>query len=153
MAMSQRANINVQGGGSRATYYMSIQANHDSGLLNTRKVYSYNNNINNWSYNFQNNIKYKLTSTTTVDLRMNAQIRNNQGPNYNTSDLFNMALTTNPINFPVTFPAQEGDTHIRFGNAILSGDNLRTNPYAYMLSSYKQTQKNTLNTNSVQNNF
>lgn len=146
MAMSQRANINVQGGGSRATYYMSIQANHDSGLLNTRKVYSYNNNINNWSYNFQNNIKYKLTSTTTVDLRMNAQIRNNQGPNYNTSDLFNMALTTNPINFPVTFPAQEGDTHIRFGNAILSGDNLRTNPYAYMLSSYKQTQENTLNT-------
>lgn len=146
MAMSQRANINVQGGGSRATYYMSIQANHDSGLLNTRKVYSYNNNINNWSYNFQNNIKYKLTSTTTVDLRMNAQIRNNQGPNYNTSDLFNMALTTNPINFPVTFPAQEGDTHIRFGNTILSGNNLRTNPYAYMLSSYKQTQENTLNT-------
>lgn len=77
---------------------------------------------------------------------MNAQIRNNQGPNYNTSDLFKMALTTNPINFPVTFPAQEGDTHIRFGNAILSGTNLRTNPYAYMLSSYKQMQENTLNT-------
>ena len=123
MAMSQRANINVQGGGSRATYYMSIQANHDSGLLNTRKVYSYNNNINNWSYNFQNNIKYKLTSTTTVDLRMNAQIRNNQGPNYNTSDLFNMALTTNPINFPVTFPAQEGDTvHFAVSEDVVVGD-------------------------------
>lgn len=146
MALSQRANINVQGGGSKATYYMSIQANHDSGLLNTKKVYSYNNNINNWAYNFQNNIKYKLTSTTTVDLRMNAQIRNNQGPNYNTSTLFNYTLTTNPINFPVTFPAQEGDTHVRFGNAILSGSNLRTNPYAYMLSSYKQMQENTLNT-------
>ena len=146
MAMSQRANINVQGGGSKATYYMSIQANHDSGLLNTKKVYSYNNNINNWSYNFQNNIKYKLTSSTTVDLRMNAQIRNNQGPNYDTSELFNMTLTTNPINFPVTFPAQDGDTHIRFGNSILSGENLRTNPYAYMLSSYKQMQENTLNT-------
>lgn len=146
MALSQRANINVSGGGSKATYYMSIQANHDSGLLNTKRVYSYDNNINNWSYNFQNNIKYKLTSTTTVDLRMNAQIRNMQGPNYAPSDLFNMTLTTNPINFPVTFPAQEGDTHIRFGNAVLSGENLRVNPYAYMLTSYKQTQENTLNT-------
>lgn len=146
MAMSQRANINVQGGGSKATYYMSIQANHDSGLLNTKKVYSWDNNINNWSYNFQNNIKYKLTSSTTVDLRMNAQIRNNQGPNYNTTDLFAMTLSSNPINFPVTFPAQEGDTHVRFGNSILSGSNLRTNPYAYMLSSYKQYQENTLNT-------
>lgn len=146
MAMSQRANINVQGGGSKATYYMSIQANHDSGLMNTKKIYSWDNNINNWSYNFQNNIKYKLTSSTTVDLRMNAQIRNNQGPNYNTTDLFAMTLSSNPINFPVTFPAQEGDTHVRFGNSILSGSNLRTNPYAYMLSSYKQYQENTLNT-------
>lgn len=146
MAMSQRANINVQGGGSKATYYMSIQANHDSGLLNTKKVYSWNNNINNWSYNFQNNIRYKLTSTTTVDLRMNAQIKNEQGPNYNPKDLFTMTLSSNPINFPVTYPAQEGDTHIRFGNSILTGENLRTNPYAFMLSSYKQYQTNVLNT-------
>lgn len=146
MAMSQRANVNVQGGGSKATYYMSIQANHDTGLLNTKKIYSYNNNINNWAYNFQNNIKYKLTPTTTVDLRMNAQIRNNQGPYYSPNDLFAMTLTANPINFPVTFPAQEGDTHVRFGSAYLSGTYVRTNPYAYMLTSYKQYQENTLNT-------
>lgn len=86
MAMSQRANINVSGGGSKATYYMSIQANHDTGLLNTKKFYSFNNNINNWSYNFQNNIRYKLTRSTTIDLRMNAQISNNNGPQYNPAD-------------------------------------------------------------------
>ena len=28
---NQRANVNVQGGGSRVTYYMSLQANHDTG--------------------------------------------------------------------------------------------------------------------------
>ena len=32
--MNQRANINVTGGGSRITYYMSLQANHDTGMLN-----------------------------------------------------------------------------------------------------------------------
>lgn len=146
MNMNQRANVNISGGGSKASYYMSLQANHDTGLLNTEKVYSYNNNINNIGYNFQNNISYKVTSTTKVDLHMNAQIRNKKGPNYNTSDLFALMRSSNPISFPVTFPAQEGDEHIRFGNAIWSGSNLRTNPYAYMLSSFKEANENTLNT-------
>lgn len=146
MNMNQRANVNISGGGSKASYYMSLQANHDTGLLDTKKVYSYNNNINNWGYNFQNNISYKITSTTKIDLHMNAQIRNKKGPNYSTSDLFAQMLYCNPINFPVTFPAQPGDTHIRFGNAIWTGSSVRTNPYAYMLSSFKEYNENTLNT-------
>lgn len=77
---------------------------------------------------------------------MNAQIRNKKGPNYSTSDLFAQMLYCNPINFPVTFPAQPGDTHIRFGNAIWTGSSVRTNPYAYMLSSFKEYNENTLNT-------
>lgn len=146
MNMNQRANVNISGGGSKASYYMSLQANHDTGLLDTKKVYSYNNNINNWGYNFQNNISYKITSTTKIDLHMNAQIRNKKVPNYSTSDLFAQMLYCNPINFPVTFPAQPGDTHIRFGNAIWTGSSVRTNPYAYMLSSFKEYNENTLNT-------
>ena len=146
MNMNQRANVNISGGGSKASFYMSLQANHDTGLLDTKKVYSYNNNINNWGYNFQNNISYKITSTTKIDLHMNAQIRNKKGPNYSTSDLFAQMLYCNPINFPVTFPAQPGDTHIRFGNAIWTGSSVRTNPYAYMLSSFKEYNENTLNT-------
>ena len=146
MNMNQRANVNISGGGSKASYYMSLQANHDTGLLDTKKVYSYNNNINNWGYNFQNNISYKITSTTKIDLHMNAQIRNKKGPNYSTSDLFAQMLYCNPINFPVTFPAQPGDTHIRFGNAIWTGSSGRTNPYAYMFSSFKEYNENTLNT-------
>jgi len=146
MNMNQRANVNISGGGSKASYYMSLQANHDTGLLDTKKVYSYNNNINNWGYNFQNNISYKITSTTKIDLHMNAQIRNKKGPNYSTSDLFAQMSYCNPINFPVTFPVQPGDTHIRFGNAIWTGSSVRTNPYAYMLSSFKEYNENTLNT-------
>ena len=72
--LNQRANVNVQGGGSRVRYYMSLQANHDTGLLDAPSDYYYNPNINNWEYNFQNNISYKLTNTTTIDMRMIAQI-------------------------------------------------------------------------------
>lgn len=40
MTMNQRANVNVQGGGSKVSYYMSLQANHDTGMLNTPQNYS-----------------------------------------------------------------------------------------------------------------
>lgn len=105
--MSQRANVNLQGGGSRVSYYMSLNVNHDSGLLDSPQIYSFNNNINNLSYNFQNNLQVKVTPTTKIRLNMNAQIQNRKGPNYKTQDLFIMTHTANPIFFPATLPAQK----------------------------------------------
>lgn len=146
MAMSQRANVNLQGGGSRVSYYISLNVNHDSGLLDSPQIYSFNNNINNLSYNFQNNLQVKVTPTTKIRLNMNAQIQNRKGPNYKTQDLFIMTHTANPIFFPATLPAQKGDKHMRFGNAILSNATLRTNPYAHMASSFKQVDENMMHT-------
>ena len=142
---NQRANVNVQGGGSRVTYYMALQANHDTGLLDAPDYY-YNPNIDNWEYNFQNNISYKLTNTTTVDLRMMAQIGNKKGPNYSTSDLYKIVMQTNPVAFPAYFPAEGDDEHIRFGNAEIKSGVYGQNPYAYMMSSFKEANYNTLNT-------
>ena len=145
MCINQRANVNVQGGGSRVTYYMSLQANHDTGLLDAPNYY-YSPNINNWEYNFQNNISYKLTNTTTVDLRMMAQIGNKKGPNYSTSDLYKIVMQANPVAFPAYFPSEDGDEHIRFGNAEIKSGVYGQNPYAYMMSSFKEGNYNTLNT-------
>lgn len=142
---NERANVNISGGGSRITYYMSIQANHDTGMLDAPKTYSYDTNINRWNYIFQNNLKYTLTPTTKVGLRMNAQIGHLKGPNYSTSTLFSNARAVAPVLFPATYPAQEGDSHIRFGNQIVSGNELYTNPYAQMLSVFKEENYNTLN--------
>ena len=125
---------------------MSFNVSHDSGLLDTPRLYSFNKHINNLSYNFQNNVQVKITPTTKIRLNMNAQIRNKKGPNFSTKDLFYMTYSANPIFFPATLPAQEGDTHVRFGNAILSNATLRTNPYAYMTSSFKQSDENMLHT-------
>lgn len=145
MAMNQRVNVNISGGGSRVTYYMSLNVNHDTGLIDSPKIYSWNNNIDRMMYNFQNNISYKLTSSTKIDLNMNAQLQNWKGPNYSTPDLFKMTLVTDPVSFPAYYPSQEGDTHVRFGNAYRNNTQLYTNPYAYMSSSFKQTDGNTLN--------
>ena len=83
--MNQRANINISGGGNRATYYMSLNFNHDTGIVNAPSDYYFNNNIRNYNYNFQNNISYKLTSSTTVDLHLNAQMGSRRGPAEGTS--------------------------------------------------------------------
>ncbi len=126
---NQRANVNLQGGGSRVTYYMSLQANHDTGLLDAPKNYFYNTNIDNWEYNFQNNISYKVTNTTTIDLRMMAQIGNRQGPGYSVSDMYQTVMRTNPVAFPAYFPSQEGDGgFIRFGNGEIKPNVLGSQP-------------------------
>ena len=146
MALTHRANLNVQGGGDKTTYYMSVQANHDEGLVKTKKLYSWDNSISRWSYNFQNNITYKLTPSTKIELRMNAQIRKHLGGNYNNSGLFGKLLDSNPVNFPVMFPAQPGDTHIRYGSSVITGTSYRENVFATMNTSFREERQNTLNT-------
>lgn len=139
MSMSQRANINVSGGGSKANYYLSLQANHDTGVLNTQKLYSFDNNVNVWSYTFQSNIDYKLTPSTKIELRMNAQLHNSGGPAKSTTDLFAEMLQANPVNFPAYYPSSAnpaGTDHMLFGNAYYTGDVLYTNPYADLLTTY-----------------
>lgn len=147
MTMNQRANVNVQGGGSRVTYYLGLQANHDTGLLKVPQTHSFDNNINRWLYVFQNNISYKLTNTTKVDLKMNAQIGRFKGPGTSTSELFRYTYLANPINFPAFYPAQEGDTHVRYGSEWLTEGSTRLiNPYAEMCKSFKEQNSSTLNT-------
>lgn len=143
---NQRANINVQGGGSRVTYYMSLQGNHDTGLLDAPS-YFYDVNINNMEYNFQNNISYKVTNTTTLDLRMMAQIGTLKGPNYSTSNLYQSVMMANPVAFPAFFPQEEGDEgFIRFGTSEIKPGSFGQNPYQYMMSSFSESNYNTLNT-------
>jgi TonB-linked SusC/RagA family outer membrane protein len=144
--MDQRANVNISGGGSRATYFMSMQVNHNTGLLNVPDNSSISNNINQFDYIFQNNISYKLSSSTKVDLRINTQITNSKGPASSTSSLFYDTYNTDPVSFPAFYTVQEGDKHIRYGNNYISGNELNTNPYAAMLSSFRQSNTNTVNT-------
>ncbi len=152
MAMRQRANVNVSGGGSKVRYYMSLDFQHEDGLLNTSKNYSWNNNLNIYNYTFQNNIAYKLTPTTTIEMNMNAQIRQSTGPNLNDDkvvaplkDVFAYILRTNPVVFPVSYPSYEGDEFIRYG-AVRRAEVMQENPYALLNSGYGQNNENTINT-------
>lgn len=145
--MNQRAHISIQGGGNKVTYFMSLQMNHNTGMLNGNPdgPHMFNTNIQQMGYTFQNNISYKVTNTTTLDLHLNAQINQNKGPRESTQDIFGSVYTANPVDFPAFFPAQEGDNHIRFGNKLMQSGTRKTNPYAGLLDDYAETNSNTLN--------
>ena len=145
LSLSQRANVNVSGGGSRVTYYMSLQMNHDGGILQIPKNYSFNNNYNRFLYTFQNNIGYQLTPSTKLTLRMNAQIGNTKAPNISAADIFQHVQTNNPVTFPAIYPAAEGDTHLKFGSTVMSAGRYFNNPYAMMLNSYREDNSSKMN--------
>lgn len=146
MAMRQKAGVNVSGGGSKVKFYVAVEMLHEDGHYNTEKLYSWNNNLQNWNYTFQNNLAFKLTPSTTVSLNMNAQIRQNTRPNVNAVDLFNYTLTYNPTLFPATYPAREGYDHVLYGTYELAGGQFMTNPYAQLNTSFYQANQNTINT-------
>ena len=142
--MNERANINIQGGGSHVTYYMSLQLNHDSGMLNVPKNYSLDNNHNQMRYIFQNNLQYKVTNSTTLGLRMNAQISNLKSPNTSSDAIFKEIYKNNPVLYPAVFP-DDGCGHMKFGSEFISSGSYYTNPYANMLNSFKEANENKLN--------
>lgn len=81
-----------------------------------------------------------------------AQIGNMQGPNYNIgNDLYKRVMRTNPGGFPAYFPQRWGTTVSRFGGAEIKPGVLGTNPYEYMMCSFKEVNFNTLNTSLALN--
>ena len=106
-SFSQRANFNIRGGSKRVDYFMSVGVKHSDGNLRpiSKNFFSYNNNINVINYDFVNNLNIKATSTTKISLGMNLSIKDWKGPNSNVNDLFGLSKISNPVDFPVYFPA------------------------------------------------
>lgn len=106
-SFSQRANFNIRGGSKRVDYFMSVGVKHSDGNLRpiSKDFFSYNNNINVINYDFVNNLNIKATSTTKISLGLNLSIKDWKGPNSNVNDLFGLSKISNPVDFPVYFPA------------------------------------------------
>ena len=60
-------------------------------------------------YNFQNNINAKLSNSSKLSLRLNVQLRDMTTPNQGVGAIFNNAMNTSPVEFPVYFP-DDGET-------------------------------------------
>lgn len=150
MAFSERANINIRGGKKSVHYFMSAAVKRDGGNLKSlsKDYFSYNNSISVIRYDFVNNLDVDVTKTTKVSLGLNASIRNWNGPTQNANEIFNLARTASPIDFPIIFPAQENDTHLRWGG--MSGGTYNggyRNPIAEYVKGYRSNDQSTFQAN------
>ncbi|MDR0505928.1 MAG: TonB-dependent receptor [Dysgonamonadaceae bacterium] len=141
-----KANINVSGGGNVAKYYVSAGYDHETGLLNVDNRSNFNNNIGIDRFNIRSNVVFKLTSTTTLDTRIQGRFERYNGPYHATTDIYNMIMASNPVDFPAVYEPDKANLftkHTLFGNAFISGGMMQ-NPYAEMVMGYQNRDDNTI---------
>jgi TonB-linked SusC/RagA family outer membrane protein len=138
---NQRYNLNVNGGGKIARYYIAAAYSRDNGIIKMDQRNNFNSNIQIDRYVLRSNINVDLTSTTEAIVRLNGSFDDYSGPLDGGTDLYNKALNSNPALFPAYYPpdaATQNIKHILFGNY---GDGSYLNPYADMVKGYKTSDR------------
>ena len=149
---AQRFNFNVRGGNKKMDYFMSGSFRHSDGNLRSisKDYFSYNNNINYFNYEFVNNLNVKVTPTTKIGLGLNLSIRDWKGPEKSTNVIFGLSQISNPVDFPIMYPAGMYANY----NGVLWGDKPGgpyedgyRNPVAEYVTGYKKQFDTTVTAN------
>lgn len=151
-SFSERVNFNICGGSSRMDYFMSASFKHYNGHLKSlsKDYFSYNNNVRNFNYDFINNLNIKATSTTTISLGLNLSVSDKKTPTYSADDIFQLSLQANPVDFPITFPADKADyDFILWGDKPggTQGEGWYRNPVAEYVTGFSSTLHTTTTAN------
>ena len=141
--LNRKANLNVNGGGDIAQYYLSVSHNNDTGLLKVDPLNNFNNNIDIKRSNLRANINIDLTNTTKIAVKFYSLFERYNGPSVSANDIFGSVMQANPANFPKYFNYEDnlGYNHTLFGN---KGNGGFPNPYADMVKGYKDRFTNTI---------
>lgn len=148
-ANAQKFNFNIRGGGKKVDYFMSASINRETGMIRGRskEFFSFDNNINLIRYAFQNNINARLSETSKISLRLNAQMMDKQGPNYdNINDIFGLAISANPVDFPIRYEPDGVTPYVKWGAKKVGSNNL-FNPIGDMVSGYRNSFESTIMVN------
>jgi TonB-linked SusC/RagA family outer membrane protein len=143
-AINTKANMNVNGGGEVAQYYLSASYVNEEGLLKVDQMNNFNNNIDINRYNLRANININLSKTTKAAVKFNSQFERYNGPSVSANDIFSGVMQANPVNFPKYYEKDETTqylNHTLFGN---KGSGGFPNPYADMVQGYKDRFTSTI---------
>ncbi len=146
---TQRANVNVTGGGDIVRYYLATSFNKDNGILNVDKRNSFNSNINFKKISVRSNVNIDMTKSTEVIIRFNGTFDDYRGPIDGATDIYRKVLRTNPVMYPKFYEPDEATRfkkHILFGNMAGSGATGASalNPYADLLKGYRDYSRTLL---------
>ncbi len=141
VAINQRANLNISGGGKVARYYIAGSFSQDNGILKVDKRNNFNNNIDLKKYLIRSNININLTPSTEAVIRVHGTFDDYIGPITGGTDLYQKILNVSPVRFPAYFEpdkAHQYTDHILFGG---QEDDSYMNPYAEMVRGYREESK------------
>ena len=141
VAMNQRANLNISGGGTVARYYIAGSFAKDNGILKVDERNNFNSNVDYEQYMLRSNININLTSSTEAIVRLHGTFDDYNGPIAGGSDMYRKVLQVSPVRFPAYFEPDEffrRAGHILFGG--FEGDSYM-NPYAELLRGYRQESR------------
>ncbi|MGM9741082.1 MAG: SusC/RagA family TonB-linked outer membrane protein [Candidatus Cryptobacteroides sp.] len=138
-AVNQRFNVSLRGGGKKVNYFLNASIYNENGIIREPKDALLDVDLSNKKFLFQSNVTAQATRTTKVSMKLNMQIQYQTSPYESTSDLFYYTMRANPVRFPATLPAQDGDTFVRYGNFDTwdTGSN-DLNPYALLSRGYQE---------------
>lgn len=138
--MNQNVNISLKGGSKLVDYFLNAGIFYENGIVRQpSEATALNVGMSSKKYLFQSNVTARITPTTKASLNMNTQLYYYHGPRTSITTLFYYTMRVNPVSFPATLPAQEGDTFVRYGNNTKQGvGGLQNNPYAELSSGYTE---------------
>jgi TonB-linked SusC/RagA family outer membrane protein len=142
--VNKRVNVNLSGGGRITRFYVSGGFENENGLLKEDSRNKFNSNISINRVHMRSNVIFELTKTTTLDTRIQAEFERYNGPFNRASEIFNMVMEVNPVDFPPVYEPDEAHrftTHTLFGNTLVNGA-MRPNPYAEMVKGYQSQNIN-----------
>jgi TonB-linked SusC/RagA family outer membrane protein len=146
--LNEKVNLNIDGGGKVATYYIAGAFDHETGLLKVDKRNNFNNNIDIKRTMMRSNVIFKLSKSTMLDTRISGRFERYTGPYVGTADLFRDIMYSNPVDFPFAYQPDEERKyaeHILFGSTLVYSGGIKVNPYAEMVSGYEDRNESRLN--------
>lgn len=140
-AMTYRANVNLNGGGNTARYFVSLSYINEEGMYKTDKALrnDYNTNPSSQRWNYRLNTDIDITKSTILKVGVSGSLKKRNAPGQG-GNVWNSLVGQNPIGIPVMY--SNGYTP-SFG----AGDD-RSNPWVLATQTgYKETWANKVQTN------
>ncbi len=104
-AMSHRANLNINGGGSTARYYVSASFVEEEGMYNTDESLKddYDTNANYMRWNYRLNTDIDVTKTTLLKVGVSGSLAKRVSPGLGDDDVWGELFGYSPIRTPIEY--------------------------------------------------
>lgn len=141
-SINHHVGVNIRGGSKIMQYYVSLNYNHDSGMLKTDKLNQFDVNINTNQLSFRTNLTIDLKPGMRLLLSSATNWDKYHGPLASVQKAYSYAFNASPVDFAPTYPADDTYNwpHIRFG-VPSGGGQIADNPYATIHAGYMERNR------------